>query len=330
MTIAYSDTTKIHQLKADIANCKHGDLDVGEFYSKLKNLWNKLTNLTKIPVCTCNDCKCEARSEIISMYEAYRAHQFLMGLNDDLYSTLRSQIVALDTLPPLDKIFNMTQQEENHEKVMMTWDTRSKTAVAYAAREQPTMVEKRGCKMCGRYGHEEAICYEVIGYPPVWGTRRHGRGSHRGRNNGGGRGGGRINSYGRESAAATLHHKKGPNAGSGPGSNEGAQIAVPGLSLEQVERLLCLIDTPKPGYEKLSGKALRMLDNGASTHMVGDVKLVSNLQKISRIAIGLPNGDCTVALNAGLMALGDGIKLDNVLCVLNSDCNLVSVSKLCK
>jgi len=46
-----------------------------------------------------------------------------MGLNDDLYSTLRSQILALDLQPPLDKIFNMTQQEENHKKVMMTRDT---------------------------------------------------------------------------------------------------------------------------------------------------------------------------------------------------------------
>ena len=73
-----------------------------------------------------------------------------------------------------------------------------------------------------------------------------------------------------------------------------------------------------------------MLDSGASTHMVGDVKLVRNLRQVSPIAIGLPNGDCTVARNVGSVTLGDDIKLDNVLYVPNLNCNLVAISKLCK
>ena len=32
------------------------------------------------------------------------------------------------------------------------------------------MVERGICTICGRYGHEEVACYEVIGYPPGWGT----------------------------------------------------------------------------------------------------------------------------------------------------------------
>jgi len=66
-------------------------------------------NLTKVSVCTYSRCKCGASNEIISMYEADRTHQFLMGLNDDLYSTLRSQILAFDPLSPLYEIFNMNQ-----------------------------------------------------------------------------------------------------------------------------------------------------------------------------------------------------------------------------
>ena len=42
---AIANTPKVHQLKANIANCKQGNLDVGEFYSKLTNLWNELMNL---------------------------------------------------------------------------------------------------------------------------------------------------------------------------------------------------------------------------------------------------------------------------------------------
>ena len=150
------------------------------------------------------------------MYEEDRAHQFLMGLNDDLYSTLQSQILALDPLPPLDKIFNMTQQEESHKKIMMARDTQSETAMAFAAREQPGMVEKQGCKICGRYGHEEAVCYEVIGYPPGWGTRGRGRGSKGAQNSRGERGGGRRRGYGRETTAAAIHQETGPIAAAGP------------------------------------------------------------------------------------------------------------------
>ena len=36
--------------------------------------------------------------------------------------------------------------------------------MAFAIKGQPPMIEKRMCKICGRYDHEEAICYEVIGY----------------------------------------------------------------------------------------------------------------------------------------------------------------------
>ena len=106
----------------------------------------------------------------------------------------------------------------------------------------------------------------------------------------------------------------GPGAGLGstigPGRDEPAQIAISGLSSAQVERLLDLIDTPKPSYKKLLGKDLWMLDSGASAPMVGDANLVHNFQKISLIAIGLPNGDCTMVRDVGSTTLGDGIKLD--------------------
>ena len=111
------------------------------------------------------------------MYEGDKAHQFLMGLNDDLYSAIRSQILALDPLPHLDKIFNITQQEENHQRIMMAQDNRGEIGLAFAAKERGSMVEKDPCKICGRYGHNEATCYEVIGYPPHWGSRGRGKAS---------------------------------------------------------------------------------------------------------------------------------------------------------
>ena len=88
---------KIHQLKAALANCKQGTLDIGEFYNKIVNLWNELNNHVKIPICTCKGCKCGAATKIIQMYEEDKSHQFLMGLNDEEFSQIRSQILAQET-----------------------------------------------------------------------------------------------------------------------------------------------------------------------------------------------------------------------------------------
>ena len=64
--------------------------------------------------------------------------------------------------------------------------------------------------------------------------------------------------------------------------------------------------------------------------MAGDVTLLNKVQQISPAAIGLPNGTYTMAKEQGSLALGDGLELKNVLYVPKLNCNLVSISKLCK
>lgn len=78
---AVANAPKIHQLKASLADCKQGGMIVVEFYSKVMN-------------------------------------QFLLGLNDETYANIQSQILAQEPLPSLDKIFNMVSQEENHKNLM--------------------------------------------------------------------------------------------------------------------------------------------------------------------------------------------------------------------
>jgi len=55
---------------------------------------------------------------MIKMMEDDKIHQFLKGLDDDVYGTFRSQILALDSFPSLNKIFNMIPLEEAHKKGM--------------------------------------------------------------------------------------------------------------------------------------------------------------------------------------------------------------------
>ena len=92
-----------------------------------------------------------------------------MGLNDALYSQTRRQIFATEPLPPLEKIFNIVTQEEQHRRLMVDRDERTETAAAFAVshgERAQASIERGMCKQCGRFGHEEANCFEIIGYPP--------------------------------------------------------------------------------------------------------------------------------------------------------------------
>ena len=69
-----ANVPKIQKLKASIANCKQGGLDVVEFYSKLSTLWSELENYVKIPRCNCTGCTYGARSKVIKMIEEEKVH----------------------------------------------------------------------------------------------------------------------------------------------------------------------------------------------------------------------------------------------------------------
>ncbi|KAK4431043.1 hypothetical protein Salat_0866300 [Sesamum alatum] len=45
-------------------------------------------------------------------HEDEQVHQFLMGLDDDTYSTVRSNILTQDPLPPLGRVYALVIQEE--------------------------------------------------------------------------------------------------------------------------------------------------------------------------------------------------------------------------
>ena len=122
---------------------------------------------------TCKVCECGAANKIIQMHEQEKVHQFLIGPNDDTYSSIQNQILTYDQLPSLDRIFNMVMQEENHKSIMLGSEDRSETDAAYATmteRAQHTVTEKARCKHYGRFRHDESNFYELIEYPPGWGT----------------------------------------------------------------------------------------------------------------------------------------------------------------
>ena len=90
-----------------------------------------------------------------------------MGLNDDLYSQVRGQILAQDPLPPLNNILNIVLQEKGHKKMMVQRDNKPKIVATFATNASKATQFQAGrptCNHCEKTGHEEANYFELVGY----------------------------------------------------------------------------------------------------------------------------------------------------------------------
>lgn len=88
---------RIYQLKKLIVSISQGNGSVSAYFNRLKGLWEELSNYGP----QINN----------SYYEEEQLLQFLMGL-DDCYSNVRCQILMMEPLPPLNKVFAIVQQDK--------------------------------------------------------------------------------------------------------------------------------------------------------------------------------------------------------------------------
>ncbi|KAK8945060.1 hypothetical protein KSP39_PZI008420 [Platanthera zijinensis] len=92
---------RIQQLKADLAGCKQKGLSIMEYYGRHKQLWDELNTYEQIPTCKCGKCDCNIGQILEKKQEEERVHSFLMGLDGDVYGTVRSNILARCAPPSL-------------------------------------------------------------------------------------------------------------------------------------------------------------------------------------------------------------------------------------
>ncbi|VFQ76707.1 unnamed protein product [Cuscuta campestris] len=234
-----------------------GLLTVTEDMALDRNLWR-----TRIKV---------AAALIRAREEQEKTHHFLLGLDDEQFGHIRSQIIASEPVPDIHRAYALIVQEERHKSIVRGRDDRT-DAVAFAM-QRPTVPAGRGdpphysCTHSGKDGHSVDRCYQIHGYPPGKGR---GRGSTPNR---GGRSGGRG------SAA--------PGRGTGPatgGAHSATTSNTLGLTPDQMTRLLSMLDTSSS--EKASGPSGEssarewLIDSGASHHMTAFSRSESPIQTI--------------------------------------------------
>ncbi|CAJ2634039.1 unnamed protein product [Trifolium pratense] len=257
--LSIANGPRIQQLKSELAECKQEGMSMVNYFGKLKALWDELGNYQQIPTCTCEGCKCNIRAKLEKQKEEEKVHQFLMGLDDVLYGTTRSSLLATDPLPPLNRVYATLVQEQRVKAVSRSKEERTEIvglAVQTSGRARGrTDTKDKGtvCSNCNLTGHDTMGCFEIIGYPDWWGDRpRHGtkavarmKGQQQGRSASSGRGKG----MGVRANAAQAITGKTVEA-----TTEVDKGGLAGLSTEQWQILVNMLDSQKGNSsERMTG-----------------------------------------------------------------------------
>lgn len=161
---SHQNGPRIYQLRKSLANLSQETDPVSVYYGKLKTLWDETLIYDPIPSCSCGTMK-----TISERYQRDCVFQFLMGLNDS-YSPIRDQIMLLDPIPTITRVFSIIQQQERQHQ--LTSNSTQHDAMAFAIRKPSSFTtkfpshskykkERTYCTHCKITGHTLETCFKV-------------------------------------------------------------------------------------------------------------------------------------------------------------------------
>jgi len=339
------DRIRIANLRSSINNLKQGSKSVLDYFTEMKSLWEELSSHRPIPNCACvHPCRCAA-SRIAKIHiNEDQIMQFLTGLNDQ-FSIVRTQVLLLDPLLSLNKVYSLVVQEESNHASLIPLSVSEDASVQINATDNrkpqgrgkgfPQNKPSRFCTFCNRTNHTVDFCYMKHGYPNV------------------------NKSSPRVNAASQEDSKNGAISSSGLGAS--ASSSSTGFSQEQLAQLVSMlqqsnlvvsapsssqatsnhiastnISTPNPSagisasVSSLTSKpSFWLIDSGVNEHICCDITSFSSFYRIKPVYVSLPNGNTVLAHFAGNVSFNSKFHLTHVLYSPHFTLNLISVAKCC-
>ncbi|XP_071723393.1 uncharacterized protein [Rutidosis leptorrhynchoides] len=109
-----TDFSRISDIQEEIFSLKQGDLNISDYYTKMRILWDEFDDLRPVLECEYN--------------------QVPKGLNA-VYAQTRSTIMMMDPIPPLEKVYATVAQYERHN--ILPSDTNEPTLAAFSSAKGP-------------------------------------------------------------------------------------------------------------------------------------------------------------------------------------------------
>lgn len=165
-----SNGPMLYQIKREINVFSQGNMPVSLYFTKLKKLWDELACLLSMLECNCGAAKLVAERE-----DNDHVIQFLIGLGDH-YDNVKNQILLIEPLPSISKVFSMVQrvekQREVHDNLTNQTVILVKTSISkreYGGGKQQKRGEgrkkDRQCTYCHKIRHIRETSFKLNGFP---------------------------------------------------------------------------------------------------------------------------------------------------------------------
>lgn len=162
-----SDGTREHQLQSDLTSCKQDGQTVEEYYGRLTILWDDIADIDKGFTCCCGSSSSYSMKKYKKKQDGIQIHQFLMGLDNQRFGTIRSNLIARLHDLNLESVYSQIVQEERH--IQATREPQEKGVVGFSVSAAGAFKPQTStCSHCGKTGHEKSQCYKIVGYPEWW------------------------------------------------------------------------------------------------------------------------------------------------------------------
>lgn len=328
---------RVQRIKAELATCRQHGLSIEAYYGKLMQLWTALAEhrITK-------NCGCAIGVNLEKESEEDRLHEFLKGLDESLYGSVKSNLLSRYPLPSLDVAYSALLQDEDSKHTTRVLDGKVET-MAHAVRtnHQPSSSPsssnsfiskeermKLTCTSCGRKGHLASNCFRTLGYPEWWGDRPRARLS-----SATGRGTNTTQRSSTDLARANVVSLTPQLQHSGSTITSSDRIGLTGLTDDQWKTLVTILNERKTPANTLTGMSSNfswILDSGATSHMTGSLGSLIDILDTASLPVKLPDGRITLAIQQGTAVMSSTLTLPNVLFVKGLQCHLISVSQLAR
>ncbi|KNA13963.1 hypothetical protein SOVF_111810, partial [Spinacia oleracea] len=104
---------RLQQLRAKITDCRQTKtMSIEDYYNMLMGLYDDLSQLKPPHGCECGLCTCNVAGKYEADKDEERLHQFLIGVDDDLYAMVRTNLLSQKPTPDLEGALAAFIQEE--------------------------------------------------------------------------------------------------------------------------------------------------------------------------------------------------------------------------
>lgn len=91
-------------------------------------MWDCISCYRPPLTCTCGHCTCNFSAEVEKRREEDKVHDFLMGLDEEVYGMVRSNLLSQEPLPSLEYAYlkvtqdkDIRSKKKNHEEKPEIW-----------------------------------------------------------------------------------------------------------------------------------------------------------------------------------------------------------------